>query len=235
MGRTSATTAEVMENVESARASRGLSKAELARRSFVRPETVRHLLTGKDVNPTLSNVLGLLRPLGLGLKLTPLPSLPSDPDDDRLKGQLAHYGAALYGPEPDPGTVPPPETVLADGLRLARKNASVARTLPLALWKTRDKLDLDLLLKEGRRRGQDRTLGFFLCLTSQLSGDPSFREESRKLKVLLPSSPTQFFQPTTMRERNLAEVRTPEVARDWGFRMNMGMDSFESMFAKGTR
>ena len=29
------------------------------------------------------------------------------------------------------------------------------------------------------------------------------------------------------------ELRTPEVARKWGFRMNMGMDSFESMFAKG--
>jgi hypothetical protein len=26
-----------------------------------------------------------------------------------------------------------------------------------------------------------------------------------------------------------------EVARKWGFRMNMGMDSFESMFAKGAK
>ena len=42
-------------------------------------------------------------------------------------------------------------------------------------------------------------------------------------------------QPTTSRERKLAELRTPEVARKWGFRMNMGMDSFESMFAKGAK
>ena len=44
-----------------------------------------------------------------------------------------------------------------------------------------------------------------------------------------------FFSPTTERERKLAEMRTPEVARKWGFCMNMGMDSFESMFKKGAR
>ena len=235
MGRTSATAAEVMENMESARTSRGLSKAELARRSHVRPETVRHLLTGKDVNPTLSNVLGLLRPLGLGLKLTPLPSPPSDPSDDVLKGQLAHYGAALYGPAPDPDTVSPPETVLADALELSHRCSSVARALPLAFWKTECQLDFDRLLKEGKKRKQSRTLGFFLCLTSHLSGSPSFADASSKLRVRTPARPIQFFQPTTQRERRLAEMRTPVEARDWGFRMNMGMDSFESMFAKGTR
>ena len=32
--------------------------------------------------------------------------------------------------------------------------------------------------------------------------------------------------------RVLADQNTPPVARDWGYRMNMGMDAFESMFAK---
>ena len=41
--------------------------------------------------------------------------------------------------------------------------------------------------------------------------------------------------PTTWRERKLAELRTPEVARKWRFRMNMPMDSFVSMFEKGVQ
>jgi hypothetical protein len=51
----------------------------------------------------------------------------------------------------------------------------------------------------------------------------------------VPLKTTQFFQPTTRRERQLAELKTPEVARKWGFRMNMGLDSFASMFEKGAR
>jgi transcriptional regulator with XRE-family HTH domain len=232
MGQT--TTAEVMCAIDEARASHGLSKAELARRSHVRPETVRHLLTDKTVNPTLSNVLDMLRPLGLGLDVVPLSDLPVEPTSDMLKGWLAYYGAPLYGSQNlDPADVPTPETVLADCLKLSHESASVARSLPLAFWKTRRLLDLDRLLKEGERRGQARTLGFFLDLTSRLSGDSAFEGAARKLKVRLLSRPTQFFQPTTARERKLAELRTPDVARKWGFRMNMGMDSFESMFEKG--
>jgi transcriptional regulator with XRE-family HTH domain len=234
MGQSAATTAEVMRAVEQARANRGLSKAELARRSRVRPETVRHLLTSATVNPTLSSVLDMLRPLGLGLDLVPLSDPPIEPTNDMLKGWLAHYGAALYGPENlDPSEVPPPEIVLADALKLSRESATVARALPLALWKTRQRLDLDRLIKEGEHRGQARTLGFFLDLTSQLSSDLTFEGAAKKLRVRALLRPTQFFQPTTLRERKLAELRTPNVARKWGFRMNMGMDSFESMFEKG--
>jgi transcriptional regulator with XRE-family HTH domain len=227
------TTAEVMRSVEQARASRGLSKAELARRGRVRPETVRHLLTDATVNPTLSTVLDMLRPLGLGLDVVELPSPPAEPTSEQLKGWLAHYGAPLYGPATDPAAVPPPEVVLACALALSRESASVARALPLAFWKTRAELDLGRLLKEGERRGQARVLGFFLDLTSRLSSAPTFEAAARKLRVRALSRPAQFFQPTTPRERKLAELRTPDVARKWGFRMNMGMDSFESMFAKG--
>jgi hypothetical protein len=149
--------------------------------------------------------------------------------------ELGHVGAALYGPETDPATVPPPETVLADALKLSHESASVARTLSLALWKTKERQNFDRLLKEGERRGQARTLGFFLDLTTQLSSDLTFENAAKKLRGRPLSRPAQFFRPTTLRERKLAEMHTPEVARKWGFRMNMGMDSFESMFAKGSK
>lgn len=233
MSRVAATAVEVLRAVEGARASRGMSKAELARRGCVRPETVRQLLTNPDVNPTLSNVLDMLRPLGLGLAVAPLPKAPTDVTPEMVQAWLAHYGAALYGPDVEPAAVPPPETVLAEAMGLARKSATVARSLPTAFWKSRPILNLDRLLAEGRRRGRARELGFFLDLTSKLSGDRAFERAARNLRVRPLRRPVQFFQPTTARERRLAELRTPEVARTWGFRMNMDMDSFASMFQKG--
>jgi hypothetical protein len=235
MSRAAATAVEVLRAVEDARASKGMSKAELARRGRVRPETVRQLLTAPDVNPTLSNVLDMLRPLGLGLVVAPLARPVAEVSRDRLQAWLAHYGAALYAPMLAPSEVPRPESVLAEAMELARESATVARALPPAFWKSRDALDFDRLLEEGRRRGRARELGFFLELTSKLSGDRRFQEAGKKLRVRPLRRPVQFFQPTTARERRLAELRTPEVARKWGFRMNMDMDSFASMFEKGNR
>ena len=138
-------------------------------------------------------------------------------------------------PELAPSEVPPAETVLTEAMSLARQSATVARALPPTFWKVRRRLDFGRLLAEGRRRGRERELGFFLDLTSKLSGDPAFGAAARKLRVRPRRRPGQFFQPTTARERRLAELRTPDIARKWGFRMNMDMDSFESMFAKAER
>jgi hypothetical protein len=188
------------------------------------------LLTAEVANPTLAHVLDMLRSLDLGLVVAPLPDQAAE--KERVKSWLAHYGASLYGSKVDPSEVPSPETVLTEGLSLARESASVSRALPLAFWKTRQRLDYTRLVEEGKRRGRARELGFFLDLTTKLSGDPTFETVARKLRVQRLRRPVQFFQPTTKRERKLAEMRTPEVARKWGFRMNMEMDSFESMFEK---
>ena len=222
--------------VENARASCGLTKAELARRSKVRAETVRHLLTSDAANPTLTNALDMLRPLGLGVDLVELPRHQAKPSREQVHAWLSYYGAALYGSTSvDPTTVPEAERVLAEGLKLSRESASVARSLPLALWKNRRRLNMDRLRHEAEVRGQGRVLGFFLDLTAKLSGEALFAAEAAKLHALAPSKPTQFFRPTTWRERKLAELRTPEVARKWRFRMNIPMDSFVSMFAKGAQ
>jgi transcriptional regulator with XRE-family HTH domain len=226
---------ELMREVEASREKLGLSKAELARRGRLQPETVRHLLTSRSANPTLSNTLAMLRPLGLGLTLTSLSRSSDESSDDVLEGWLAHYGASLYGIDLDPAMAPPPEVVLSDALGLARRSATVARALPQAFWRCRRRLDFDRVLDEGRRRGRARELGFFLDLVHQLSGEPVFGEAARRLKVRQLRRPRQFFTPTTARERRLAELVTPEPARRWGFRMNMDMDCFRTMFEKGSR
>ena len=230
------TTGEFLRAVENARALRGLTKAELARRSHVRAETVRHLLTADAANPTLTNALDMLRPLGLAVDLVQLPQHQAKPTRDQVYAWLSHYGAALYGStRVNPSTVPEPETVLAEGLKLSRQSASVARALPVALWKNRQRLNMDRLRREAERRGQTRVLGFFLDLTTKLSGETMFAAAAAKLYARAPAKPTQFFRPTTWRERRLAELRTPAVARKWRFRMNMPMDSFVSMFEKGVQ
>jgi DNA-binding phage protein len=58
--------------LDSARASKGLSKAALARETDLQAQTVRRLLTDKAANPTVATVLRLLRPMGLGLQIVPL-------------------------------------------------------------------------------------------------------------------------------------------------------------------
>jgi transcriptional regulator with XRE-family HTH domain len=226
----------VMRAVEAARSSRGLTKAELARRSGIPPETVRRLLSTGSANPTLETVLGLLRPLGLGLGLAELPNpveeAPADPELVRV--WLAHLGAPLYGTSSmKRESVPRPEHVLAEALQLAREDATVARALPVAVWRTREAVDMAELRRMAAQRGQVRTLGFFLELTSELSGDTSLAREAHKVRPRSkPRRAVQFFRVRSRLERRLAEAKTPDVARRWNFRMNMSLDSFTSMFRK---
>jgi DNA-binding phage protein len=60
---------QFMRALEAARTSRGMSKAELARRSEMPAAVVRRLLTAEDSNPTIATVLGMLRPMGLSLQI----------------------------------------------------------------------------------------------------------------------------------------------------------------------
>jgi DNA-binding phage protein len=66
-----AATDALIRALEGARAGRGISKAELARRISVKPEIVRRLLTDADGNPTVSTVLKVATALGCHLELVP--------------------------------------------------------------------------------------------------------------------------------------------------------------------
>jgi hypothetical protein len=116
------------------------------------------------------------------------------------------------------------EKLVVDALALSRRDPSVTRALPLLLWRR---------LAEGM--GRARALGFFLDVTARLSGDRRLRRGAAALRPSSLFPAADFF--TTHRgalARALAEQNTPPVARAWGYRMNMGMDAFESMFAKAT-
>jgi len=66
-----AATDALIRALEGARAARGLSKAELARRISARPEVVRRLLTDLGGNPTMGTVLEVATALDCHLELVP--------------------------------------------------------------------------------------------------------------------------------------------------------------------
>jgi hypothetical protein len=233
------TVGDVLSALEAALTSLQMSKAELARRGRLPLETVRRLLTSRDANPHFTMVTELLRPAGLGLFVGKLEEPPEEarPGADLVQAWLAHLGAPLYGSTSVKAEdVPGPERVLAEALPLARQDATVARALPLALHRTRARLDFPLLRRLAQERGQGRALGFFLELTSELSGDKDLARQARPLaaEVRRRKRASQFFPVRSPTERRLGELKTPPVARRWGFRMNMSADSFSSMFRKST-
>jgi hypothetical protein len=193
---------------------------------------VRKLFTTPS-NPTLETVEVLAHSLGLKLALTPLegPS-DSDPNAETLRTWLAYYGAPLYGASVAK-EVPPAEMVLTFALPLARQDPSVARALPVVFYMNRKTLNFARLRDLANERGQGRVLGFFLELTSRLSGDPSLARAARPLRPVEPRhNAIQFFAVRSKLERRIAEMRTPEVAKRWDFRMNMDLDTFASLFEK---
>jgi hypothetical protein len=150
---------------------------------------------------------------------------------ERTRGLLRTLGAPLPA-EPISLAESPVEEVLVRGVALAHCDPAVARALPLSFWKSRERIDPQRLLDAARRLGERQGVGFFLELTAQLSGDRrltawsrSFGDRRRKVVRDL------FLVPVGSKFQNrLAEERTPAVARRWGFRMNMDLESFRSLF-----
>ena len=83
--------------LESARASMGMSKAELARRGRLPPETVRRLLTSNEANPHFSMVADLLKPAGLGLFVGKL-DVPAEECAGRPRPRTGVAGSSWRSP-----------------------------------------------------------------------------------------------------------------------------------------
>ena len=229
--------AKLVRAVEKLRSRRGVSKAELARASGLPAQSVRRLLTGGKSNPKVDTVFSMLRTMGYRVRLVPTgrgakTRARGHSRRDLTRAWLARLGAPLYGKSLVEGRRQPDlEAVLSRALKLAHRDATVARVLPIVFLRQRRNLDLDELRRRARRENQARTLGFFLDLTGRLTGDADLRNAAKPLRPKhMPL--TDFFKTRSRLERSLAEANTPEVARDWGYRLNMGMDSFESLLAK---
>lgn len=155
------------------------------------------------------------------------PVMPQSVEDEPLKRKLVALGAPLRGLEPLEVAPSEQMATLLHGAQLARRDPVVARCLPLCFWTLRDSLDVKVLEALTFRAEDKHTLGFFLELTGELGGDRRLLGLAETLRDRRMTSLRDFFH-TGRREA----VRDFPLATKWGFRMNMAMDSFQSLFAK---
>jgi hypothetical protein len=155
-----------------------------------------------------------------------------DPVD--LQSFVAYCGSAVAPVAPPPRL----EALVVRAVRASRRDSSLARMLPVFLWRQRKALDLSKLVMEAEKRRQGAALGFFLEAASKLGGRPVFDEALARLhRGRRAARPTYFFSGTASRpfERAAADHATPAVARRWGLLMNMPWDSFATYFGKVSR
>lgn len=156
-------------------------------------------------------------------------TVPQSEEDQTLKRKLVALGAPLRGVEPL--AVEPSEQVatLVRGASLARRDAVVARSLPLCFWKLRASLDQKTLMELAPRAEDKHALGFLLEVTSELGGDRRLLGLAENLRDCRMTLVRDFFQSPGPRR---AAFRDFPLAVKWGFRMNMDLDSFRSLFDK---
>ncbi len=155
--------------------------------------------------------------------------------DERVRGWLARVGAPL-GAEEASSSELPLEQGLAEALSLAHRDPTVARVLPLVLWRYRERLDFDRLRREAARRDEDQALGLFLVLAGRISNERQLVQAAAPLRDRRRRRVRMFFSgPKGPHALEATRRNTPPEARRWGFLMNMGVDSFRSTFAKFAR
>jgi hypothetical protein len=162
-------------------------------------------------------------------------SEPKTSHDDEVRGWLAAAGAPLGSAGPKT-PAPDLEAALAEALVLSHRDATVARVLPLVLWRQRDRLDLTRLVGEASRRDERSTLGYFLELAGELGGDKALVKAARRLRDRRRTKVRPFFVgPLGPHAAAAARRNTPKEALRWGYVMNMGLDSFKAVFDKFAR
>lgn len=161
------------------------------------------------------------------------PEKRSGEPDEELRGWLRSLGAPLVVPAAEIPADLPREVVLARGLHLAHRDATLARVWPVLLRTQWAGLDRDLLAREAHRLGEKQTLGFFADLAGMLARDPEMRRWAQGLRDKRVRRMREFFDlPKGKFERQLNERNTPALARKWHFHMNLPLESFRAAFRK---
>jgi hypothetical protein len=192
-----------------------------------------------------SKVLGSMRffeankehPLATELERLVHASSNSQPLEKRyspvqVMANLASLGAPIRV-ETSPSADFALEEAVAQGLRLTHSYPTLARAYPVLLARNRNRLNLERLRQLAVAVNEKHTLGFFLELTAMLGNDQELRTFAQALRDRRVRRVRDFFEgPQGKYARKLADLRTPEVARAWLFRMNMDLDNFRDFFSK---
>ena len=151
-------------------------------------------------------------------------------DTSKLRETLAAFGAPLLVGRKKAWT--PLEEALLDGLAAARKDPIILRVLPIVLATLRSRVAWPQVKIQARRRRLAAELGMLVELTADLLGEPSLAEMVLDLHDRRYRKARFFPEVSGQFEARLAEDRTPEAARRWGFRMNISFESLKAAMEK---
>lgn len=129
------------------------------------------------------------------------------------------------------------EELLVKVVFFAKSKSSLLRTLPLLVRRLGVNLDFNQLSYWSKKYHVERELGFVLDLTGHLAHEKKYSSLAKQFKDNRWSKFTTFLESESNLkgfQKVLVEENTPELAKKWYLKMNMGMDSFESHFSKFT-
>jgi len=152
--------------------------------------------------------------------------------DDNVRGWLHSFGAPL----PKSALTEPIPTlaeVIAEALALAHRDLDVARVLPFVLWRNWRAETAIAIELAATRHNERAALGMFLTLAGELGGSPELVSAAHGLRDQRRTGSQPFFTDIHGRQDlAAAQNNTPPSARQWGFVLNMDLDSFKSVFDK---
>ena len=158
----------------------------------------------------------------------PGPRVIVDERAQALRAQLAESGAPLRSIAPS-GKRLAIDVLVAEGVELARRDAEVARTLPVLIYKHRDVIDI--VARSPAVRPVAHRLGFFLALTARLSGESRFDRVAATLRDRRVKRQDLFDGASS----SSAGARAFRLAHAWGFRMRADLGWFQTLFDRFVR
>lgn len=154
-----------------------------------------------------------------------------------FQSQLLEFGLPYSGNSQDLGDDPVAdlEELVARASWKSKRNPTLARALPVMLYKVCPRLHQHRLMFWAHKYDVKKEVGFFIELTGVLSKNSKIKKMSRGFYDQRWSQADFLFEAEKDLQgfqAKLIEVNTPELAKRWFLKMNLGIDSFASLFAK---
>ncbi|MEO6951368.1 MAG: hypothetical protein ABI321_06105 [Polyangia bacterium] len=164
------------------------------------------------------------------------PSTASVREAAAVRSRLATLGAPVLARTAKRRSGRSLEELLVDGVELAHRDPAVARTMPVTFFRQRDDVDPDRLAQAARGRSEKAAVGMFLELTTAVSGDRRFSTWAKALRDRRVHVRRPFFH---TRSASLRGAEMPDLgpaqAHRWGYRLDLSLADFQSMFDKAAR